>query len=91
MQVATDAKDALRVLKTKNFDLMFTDIVLPGDMDGIELAYFARQHIPKMKILMTSGFSVIEKTKIEDLRAGFVNKPYRKMEIAFALRTLLGN
>lgn len=73
-------------------DLLFTDVVMPGDMDGIELARSAVQRRPPMKVILTSGFSG---TKING-GAGLppntrlLSKPCRKEELARALRDALG-
>jgi CheY-like chemotaxis protein len=54
---AEDASSALEVLKQgKSFDLLLTDIVMPGEMNGAELAEAVREIAPDMKVLFTSGF-----------------------------------
>jgi CheY-like chemotaxis protein len=79
---AARASAALAVLEAeRDIDLMLTDIVMPGEMNGIELAAAARQRRPALRILFTSGYA-------EDLAAGspiadrVLQKPYRFEELA---------
>ena len=49
--------DALRILRKGGpIDLLFSDIVMPGSVNGLELATWASQNCPQMKILLTSGY-----------------------------------
>ena len=71
-----------------SIDLLFTDVVMPGGMSGLELAREARARIPDLRVLLTSGFS-------EQQAAGgsgfpLLTKPYRKVQLAQALRRALG-
>ncbi|MFI4986859.1 MAG: PAS domain S-box protein [Alphaproteobacteria bacterium] len=82
---------ALEVLdKGERIDLLFTDIVMPGGISGIELAREARRRRPLLKILLTSGYA--EPAVIEDgmpANAGWLGKPYGNAELAAKLRALL--
>jgi CheY-like chemotaxis protein len=86
---ATEALDHLRA--DKPVDLLFTDIVMPGGMDGTRLAESARQLRPGLPVLLTSGYTETAITR----RGGsgqpmhLLNKPYRRMDLAVKLRTLL--
>ena len=53
---APNGAEGLRILKASKVDLLFTDIVMPGDMDGFDLAEQARQACPGLRVLYTSGF-----------------------------------
>ena len=53
---APNASEGLRILQGSKVDLLFTDIVMPGEMDGFELAEQARQACPGLRVLYTSGF-----------------------------------
>ncbi len=66
--------------------LLFSDIQMPGSMNGVELAHKVRQHFPDMKVVLTSG-NAGPKNFAEI--ATFLTKPYR-MEAAaqLALRSL---
>ena len=54
---AEDAKTALGYLDTATFDLLISDIMMPGGMDGVGLARQARARWPKMPTLLISGYS----------------------------------
>jgi PAS domain S-box-containing protein len=85
---AESAAAALAVLSTEKPDLLFTDVVMPGEMDGVELARVATGWMPALKVLVTSGFP--EKHlddqghAVNGLR--LLSKPYRKDDLARALR-----
>ena len=53
---ADSAVAALAILEREPIDLLFTDIVMPGDIDGFALAETVRKRWPKMKVVLTSGF-----------------------------------
>lgn len=74
------------------FDLMFTDIVMPG-MDGRELARQVAALWPDLKVLYTSGYSENVNLDGSAGRGGRVmlHKPYRARELATKLRQVLGN
>jgi len=90
---AEDAAAALRVLQQYEVDLLFTDVVMPGEMNGKQLATTARVRNPKLKVLFTSGFAGSgaagegAELKPDDL---LLKKPYRRAELAKAVRDLLG-
>lgn len=86
---ARSAQAALEKLREDGgFDLLFTDIVMPGGMSGVALAQTARSEFPSLKILLTTGYSdraLDEASRSFDL----VRKPYRRAEIASKFRALL--
>jgi hypothetical protein len=54
---ATNGDEGLRVLEERSdIDLLFTDIVMPGDIDGFELAHRAVQKRPSIRVIYTSGY-----------------------------------
>jgi CheY-like chemotaxis protein len=67
-------------------DLVFSDIVMPGEPDGIGLAQVVRQRFPAIPVLLTTGYAQAEAgaTGIPILR-----KPYRLDTLAHALREAL--
>jgi CheY-like chemotaxis protein len=72
-------------------DLLFTDIVMPGELNGGELARRARAARPGLKVLYTSGYpgeQLVEGPGL-DIGAALVAKPYRKQELAAAVATAL--
>jgi PAS domain S-box-containing protein len=91
---AGDATEAMTIIDSadhEQFDLLFTDMVMPGAMSGLELARTVRQRCPSIKILLTSGFSAMTSQDISDIGAGFMVKPYRKADLAKTLRKMLDN
>jgi CheY-like chemotaxis protein len=91
--VATDsAAAAMELLNSgAEFDLLFTDIMMPGEMNGIGLAGEIRRRFPFMPIVFTSGFSNPEATHADAaaLGATIISKPYRKAALAECLRAAL--
>jgi CheY-like chemotaxis protein len=89
---AENARQALTILAAHpEIDLLFTDIVMPGGMTGTELAREAKRLYPKLKILLTSGYTARATANgfhdIEGLE--LLNKPFRKRDLAARLRSVL--
>ena len=90
MQAET-AKDALELLADTHVDVLFTDIELPGGMNGTELAEAAHHLYPELKVLFTTGYAR-ETTRHErglHERAPWLLKPYSHQELARELKALL--
>ncbi|MDF1882324.1 response regulator [Sulfurimonas sp. SAG-AH-194-C21] len=89
---ASCAADALEVLeKEKDFDLLFSDVVMPGGINGYELAVQAQNVQKDLKVLLTSGFtskSILESVQ-EKLYEELLTKPYRKIDLAKRVRKIL--
>jgi CheY-like chemotaxis protein len=89
---AANGAEALCILRReRDIGLMFTDIVMPGGMNGAQLAEAAIREQPDLKILFASGYA--DRSVLEPLRLGegasFVQKPYRPQDIAARVRALL--
>jgi CheY-like chemotaxis protein len=85
---AANADEAIAILTERpNIHVVFTDIQMPGSMDGLKLARFVRDRWPPIKILATSG---LVRVKDDELPAGsvFLPKPYRGAEVVATLRKL---
>jgi CheY-like chemotaxis protein len=83
---------ALTILGHEPVDLLFTDIVMPGGLDGFDLAREASSRRPFMRILLTSGFaghSVENQREMPSMVKGMLLKPYRREALAHALRAAL--
>lgn len=86
-----DGTVALMALRRgEQVDLLFSDLLMPGGMDGLALAAEARRIVPGLKVLLTSGNadgSEGEKSRL----AGYavLAKPYRKDELAAMLRSII--
>ena len=85
---AGNADEAITILEARpDIRVVFTDIQMPGSMDGLKLARFVRRRWPPIKIVATSGFVNVG---TDDLPEGsrFLPKPYRADQIVAALREL---
>jgi PAS domain S-box-containing protein len=89
---AEDAREALTQLtQDAEIDVLFTDIVMPGGMNGWELAERAQQIRPGLKLMFTSGYALetlVARGRIHPDTA-ILNKPYRRPELARRLREVL--
>ncbi|HET8551505.1 MAG TPA: PAS domain S-box protein [Gammaproteobacteria bacterium] len=89
---AANGADAIELIdKRRDIDLLFTDVVMPGDMNGIELAREAHRRRPQMAVLLTSGFAgeCIGHGRLEDKRFGIIQKPYERTELVRAINAAL--
>jgi signal transduction histidine kinase len=89
---AGNAGDALKILSSEvAIDLLFSDVIMPGGMNGAQLAVEARRARPGLKILLTSGYTaeaLAQKHGIpDDLEV--LGKPYRHEELAHKLRLVM--
>ena len=87
---ARDADQAIEILEARrDITVVFTDIQMPGSMDGLKLAKAVRGRWPPIKIIATSGRAQIQET---DLPEGgrFLPKPYSPGQITGVLRELTG-
>jgi CheY-like chemotaxis protein/two-component sensor histidine kinase len=80
---APDARSALHELERNDIDLVFSDIVMPGGMDGLSLAQAIRQNHPKLPVVLTTGYSETAGTA----GSGFpiLQKPYQIHELSHIL------
>jgi signal transduction histidine kinase len=89
---ATNGPEALASLaEHPEVELLFTDIVMPGGMNGVELSCEALKAYPGLKVLHTSGFTKpsIEKKLARPDSIQLLRKPYRKAELAEKVRRVL--
>ncbi|MDA9431149.1 CHASE3 domain-containing protein [Bradyrhizobium sp. CCBAU 51627] len=90
---AADSKAALELIEAgQAFDLLFTDVVIPGGMSGRELAEEIARRRPGIKVLYTSGYTdnaIVHHGKLDD-GVVLLTKPYRRNQLAEMIRKALG-
>ncbi len=89
---ASDGPSALAAIEREAVvDLLFTDIIMPGGMNGRELADQVREHRPGIKVLFTSGYSdnAIAHQGRLDPDVQLLSKPYRRADLARRIRDVL--
>ncbi len=89
---ASNAAEALAIIDSgARIDLLFTDVILPGGMNGRELATEALKRRPGLKVLYTSGYAenaLVHHGRL-DVGVLLLPKPYISSELARMLRTAL--
>lgn len=87
---AVSADEALKILDTRNdIDLLFTDIQMPGTMDGLKLARETHSRWPHIKIILVSGqVAVTDADKPDDSK--FFPKPLEILKMVLELQEMVG-
>ncbi len=88
----SNGPDALDILGSdQGFDLLFTDVVMPRGMSGVELSRLARKIKPDLSVLLTSGHSqdIFERHGRPDPDIELLRKPYKRKDLAKAIREAL--
>jgi len=90
---AASGPEALEIVRgAEELDLLFTDIVMPGGMNGRALAEAARRLRPGLPVLFTSGYArnaIVHHGRL-DAGVQLLSKPYRRQELAAKVRQVLG-
>ena len=91
---ARDASSALNVIESgAAIDLLFTDVVMPGPLKSPDLARKARERLPQLAVLFTSGYtenSIVHGGRL-DPGVELLSKPYTREALARKLRHVLSN
>jgi CheY-like chemotaxis protein len=88
---ASNADEAVALLESRSdIDVHFTDINMPGSMDGMKLAHAVRGRWPPIKILLVSGQVQLQPFHLPS-SSRFVEKPYRAAAMVEELRSLVGS
>ncbi len=86
---AEDGRQALAILnEDEGIDLLFTDIVMPGGMDGTQVAKAARRLRPSLPVLYATGYAEAAVLREGEVKAteNLVTKPYRREDLAIKIR-----
>ena len=90
---AVDAAQALEILRgDQPVDLLLSDVIMPGGMNGVQLTVEARRIRPELKVLLTSGYTAAALSLEHGLpdNLNVVEKPYRREDLAKKLRLVIG-
>ncbi|WP_354502419.1 PAS domain S-box protein [Limibacillus sp. MBR-115] len=90
---AASAHEALEKLEASgtepSFDLLFSDVVIPGGKSGYQLVNEVRERWPNIHCLLTSGFPLVDHQERLPEDVALLSKPYRRRELARAIRSAL--
>lgn len=86
---AEDAGEALKKLKTEEIDVVFSDVMMPGPMNGLQLADEITKRWPHLSVLLTSGFNRAMTEHPSRKKFQVMTKPYTKEQLAQAIRKTL--
>jgi DNA-binding NtrC family response regulator len=83
---AANADEAITLLNTRaDIRVVFTDVDMPGTMDGLKLAQAVRERWPPVELIVTSGHVEVPKDKLP-ARGRFFSKPYDPEEVVATIR-----
>lgn len=86
---AADAGEAIAVIEREpRIHALFTDIDMPGTMDGLRLAAFVRDRWPPIKIIVTSGHTMLDDRRMP-VEGRFLAKPYSPQRVIASIRELV--
>ncbi len=87
---AVNADDALAILESRlDIDLLFTDIQMPGSMDGLRLAHAVRERWPSIKIVLVSGQLTLTEVD-KPINSRFFGKPLEAKQMIAELQEIIG-
>ena len=83
---APNAEAALELIQSRPVDLVFSDVNMPGAMQGDTLADWLSTHRPTLPVILTSG---VEKPTLRGRARRFIRKPYLLLDVEHQIRELL--
>jgi DNA-binding NtrC family response regulator len=86
---AAQALSIIHKLRSR-LDLIVCDIKMPGEIDGIDLAYSVRQSFPAVPVLLISGYGDVESVKHPAANFEFIQKPFVPETILMAVKKMVG-
>jgi CheY-like chemotaxis protein len=87
---AGDAQEAVAAIDTEpSVDVVFSDVRMPGRMDGLGLAKWLRTHHPQISVILTSGYNAgrLSPDSIPGVR--FIEKPYSQVQVERRIAALI--
>jgi len=90
-EIALNAREALQMLEVADYDLLFTDLIMPGGMNGVMLAREARRRKPGLRVLLTTGYSEssLERTDAGGSEFDVISKPYVPTDLIRKVRQVI--
>jgi PAS domain S-box-containing protein len=87
VRLAGDAETAIKAIDESTFDLVISDIIMAGDMDGLALARAIREWEPRLPVFLVAGYS----HALQDARGEFVvmRKPFKLAELSRAVSRMI--
>jgi CheY-like chemotaxis protein len=88
---AADASEAIATMRAEeSVSLVFSDIRMPGKMDGFALAEWCHSHYPSVPVLLTSGYNGGRSVPVDPAsRTRIIEKPYSQAHVARRIAALL--
>ena len=89
---AGNRAEAIAVLESDApIDLLFTDLIMPGGMNGVMVAREGRRLRSRMKVLLTTGYAEasIERVDARGTEFDLIGKPYKRVDLATRIRQVL--
>jgi two-component system response regulator YesN len=92
VELAGSGQEAVEIMRTGNFDLMFTDLAMP-EMDGWETARLVRKDWPNVKIVLVTGYgpTTTPPPGEEKLVDAIIGKPFDFTQVGAAINALAGS
>ncbi|MCR0983398.1 histidine kinase famiy protein [Roseomonas pecuniae] len=92
VHIAHDGHEAMRMIAgDAPLDMLFTDLIMPGGMNGVMLAREARRQRPRLKILLTTGYAddSMNRDEVGGTEFDLIHKPYGRADLARRVRIVL--
>ena len=80
--------DVAVTLDLASFDVVLSDVMMPGKMDGIGLAHWLAAHHPRLPLVLCSGY-IVDPERLQAVRVEFLRKPFDLADLADAIRRAL--
>jgi DNA-binding NtrC family response regulator len=86
---ASNADEAIRILEARSdIHIVFTDVEMPGSIDGLKLSHYVRNRWPPIKLIVVSGRNTLKEGQLPT-GARFFEKPYNENAIVEVMRSML--